>query len=153
MYSSWREFLSAVPQGSILGPLLFNIFINDVFFFLDKTKIENYADDNTTYAIENDIMELLKTLESVTCSVLNWFRMNEMKPNQNKCHLLIADVTHKYYSSNSYKYPDNVFIESEESVKLLGVHIDQNLDFEEHIISLLKEGNNKLHALMHVEKY
>ena len=52
-----------------------------------------------------------------------------MKPNLNKCHLSIADVTHKYYSSNSYKYPDNVFIEKEESVKLLGVHIDQNVDF------------------------
>ena len=100
-----------------------------MFFFLDKTKIENYADDNTTYAIENDIMELLKTLESVTCSVLNWFRMNEMKPNQNKCHLLIADVTHKYYYSNSYIYLDSAFIENEESGKLLGVQIDQNLDY------------------------
>ena len=100
-----------------------------MFFFLDKTKIENYADDNTTYAIENDIMELLKTLESETCSVLNWFRMNEMKPNQNKCHLLIADVMHKYYYSNSYIYLDNAFIENEESGKLLGVQIDQNLDF------------------------
>ena len=61
-YSSWRELLSGVPQGSILGPLLFNIFINEVFFFLDKTGIANYADDNTTYTTENDIMELLKTL-------------------------------------------------------------------------------------------
>ena len=108
-----------------------------MFFFLDKTKIENYADDNTTYAIENDIMELLKTLESVTRSVLNWFRMNEMKPNQNKCHFLIADVTHNYYSSNSFKYLDNAFMEIKESVKLSGAHIVQNLDFEEHIKSLL----------------
>ena len=79
--------------------------------------------------------------------------MNEMKPNQHKCHLIIAEVTHKYYSANSYKYLNNAFLESEESVKLLGVHIDQNLDFKEHTIYLLKEGNNKLHALMQVEKY
>ena len=79
--------------------------------------------------------------------------MNEIKPNQNKCHILIFDATHKYYFANSYKYLNNAFIEGEESVKLLGVHIDQNLNFQEHIISLLKEGNNKFHALMHVEQY
>ena len=152
-YSSWRELLSGVPQGSILGPLLFNIFINDVFFFLDKTKIANFADDNTIYAIEKDIMELLKTLESETRSVLNWFRMNEMKPNQGKCHLLVADINHRYYSSNSYIYLENAFLESKESVKLLGVKVDQNLNFEEHIASLLKEGNSKLHALMRIKKY
>ena len=85
-YSSWRKLLSGIPQGSILGPLLFNIFINDMFFFLDKIKIAKFADDNTIYTVENDIMELLKTLEAKTFSVLNWFRLNEMKPNQGKCH-------------------------------------------------------------------
>ena len=108
-YSSWRTLLRGVPQGSILGPLLFNLFINDIFFFLDKVNIANYADDNTTYAVETDIMDLLKTLETETLHVLNWFRLNEMKPNQGKCHLIVADINHKLYSSNWRIYLDNAF--------------------------------------------
>ena len=94
-YSSWRDLICGVPQGSILGSLLFNIFINEIFFFLNKAKIANFADDNSTYAAEKHVMTLLKTLESETFSVLNWFRMNEMKANNSRCHLIVADLDHK----------------------------------------------------------
>ena len=152
-HSSWRELLSGVPQGSILGPLLFNIFINDIFWFVEKTKIANYADDNTTYGVEHCIMTLLKSLEEDTFSVLNWFRFNEMIPNQGKCHLMIADIEHKHYDSKSFVYLEDAFLESEDIVKLLGIHIDKRLKFEHHINIILKKANSKLHALMRVSKY
>ena len=79
--------------------------------------------------------------------------MNEMKPNQGKCHLLVADIKHKKYSSKSYINLENAFLESEDSVELLGVQIDQNLNFEKHITSILKEANKKLHALMRIKRY
>ena len=59
----------------------------------------NFADDNSTYAVEKNVMTLLKTLESETFSVLNWFRMNEMKSNNSKCYLIVADLDHKSNSS------------------------------------------------------
>ena len=152
-YSSWRELLNGVPQGSILGPLLFNIFINDIFWYVDRTKIANYADDNTTYGVENCIMVLLKILEEDTFSVLNWFRFNEMVPNQGKSHLMIADIDHRHYDSKSFVYLDGAFLESEDVVKLLGIHIDKRLKFEHHINVILKKANSKLHALMRVSKY
>ena len=98
-------------------------------------------------------MTLLKSLESDTFSVLNWFRFNEMVPNQGKCHLMVADINHTHYDSKSFIYLENAFLESEEVVKLLGIFIDKNLTFEKHINSILKKANNKFYALLRVSKY
>ena len=54
--SLFKILLSGLPQGSILGPILFNIFINDLLFF---TKLANFADDNTIYAAKRDLNELM----------------------------------------------------------------------------------------------
>ena len=78
----------SVPQGSILG---LNIFLNDIFLFVENTKITNYADDNTPYAIESSIEKLIEPLEHDTTILLNWFQVNEMKSNNDKCHLIIIN--------------------------------------------------------------
>ena len=49
-FSMWEKIISRVPQGSILGPLLFNIFLNDLFLFVEKSDLSNYADDYTLYS-------------------------------------------------------------------------------------------------------
>ena len=60
-YSEWFEILFGVPQGSIFAPFLFNIFLADLFFILNKNDIANYADDNTPYTSSNDFNGLIKT--------------------------------------------------------------------------------------------
>ena len=71
LYSTWFEILFGVPQGSILGPLLFNISLVDLFFILNKIDIPNYADDNTPYTSSNDVNGFKKVLEEASKEFLN----------------------------------------------------------------------------------
>ena len=90
-YSDWYEIVRGVPQGSILGPLLFNIFINDLFLFIEKTNICNFADGNTIYSCNNNLQNVLKNLKHDMINVSKWFKVNSMKANQKKFQFMILD--------------------------------------------------------------
>ena len=91
-YSTWTDIIFRVPQGSILGPLLFNIYINDLFMFTEEFDVANYADDCTAYENKFTINEVITSLERDSICLLEWYRSNYLKPNLDKHHLLLNEV-------------------------------------------------------------
>ena len=88
-FSEWQETKLGVPQGSVLGPLLFNIYINDLFYLLKDTDICNYANDTTILVCDNQLENIQNRLEQDALELSGWFRENYMKLNDDKCHLLV----------------------------------------------------------------
>ena len=88
---SFMSLVSGVPQGSILGPFLFNLFINDITLFFEKSDLYNYADDNTISAFANTINELINILQSESEIAISWFQKNEMIVNPDKFQAIIIN--------------------------------------------------------------
>lgn len=143
LFSSWSELILGVPQGSILGPLLFNIFINDLFFILLESGICNFADDNTLYLSALRLDVLMDRLERAAKTAVEWFEYNGMKLNASKCHLLVCG--HKFESMIARIGNESV-IETH-CVKLLGMSIDSDITFEKHMDIVCKNASKKLNAL------
>ena len=73
-----------VPQGSVLGPLLFSVYINDLFWFNEKTDACSFADDTTLYKCDWKARDVIRDLEHDTLIAVEWFSYNFMKLNRDK---------------------------------------------------------------------
>ena len=142
-FSKWSDIKDGVPQGSILGPLFFNIHICDLFYIMRNWPVANCADDTTPYTGDKNTQDVITSLENCALALFKWFENNLMKANSDKSHLLLSTSTSSTANING----------DSESVKLLGVAIDYKLNFEEHLSKLCDKASQKLNALARISSY
>ena len=116
-----------MPQGSILGPLLFNIYLSDLFLFTEDLDIANYADDTTPYHSSDNTESVIEMLEIAATKLFHWFKDNNLKANADKCHLLLITNESEQININ------DTIIDSSNAEKLLGILIDNKLNFDKHV--------------------
>ena len=130
-------FVRAGPQGSVLGPLLFNIYVNDLLIFVSDIDICNYADKAALYVSDTYTIHILNKLENSTSTVASWFTDNCMRLSREKCHFMVFGDQSNDLTLNIETIP---VVESREQ-KLLGITVDKKLTFKIHVESLCKKAN------------
>ena len=149
--SSWGDIGKGVPQGSVLGPILFNVFINDIFLFIKHGQLYNYADDNTLSMSCPDFNLLIDSLVDDSKSLIEWFDFNCMQANPEKFQALA--VGKKTHEKQPVFKIGNIDIKCDESVKLLGVDIDFRLRFEEHIANLCRKAAQQVNIMKRLGRH
>lgn len=146
--SRWIEVLSGVPQGSVLGPLLFLIFVSDIPSLIENS-ISLFADDTKLYgkncgtSLQDDLTKLVE-----------WTKLMQMCFNASKCkvmHLGKQNPCIPYTMLNANN--EQCILERTYVEKDLGVHVDEQLSFKEHVVNQVNKANRALGALKHTFKF
>ena len=122
-----------MSQGSILGPILFNISFNDFFFFLWNVSVHNFGDGNTFSSFAKTVNNLVSILESDIGCTINWFRDDSIIVNPEKFQAILLDKGNSDLYLNKNITTDKESIKVVSNVKMLGIHINNKLNFNLHI--------------------
>ena len=146
-FSQWQKVSTGVPQGSILGPLFFNIFINNLFLFVETTTLFKYADGNTMYSSDKNSNIAIRRLRLDFAIISECYYENYMILNPDKCSLLTFVLINLSQISPLKIPPKNVTEE-----RILGIVINNNLNLKSHVKKMCEKSIQKLSALARISK-
>ena len=115
--------------------------MTDLFYECEENDITNYADDTTLYSCGTDIPTVISELQAISTKVFNWFGNNHMKSNPGKCHLLLSTESPEVVSI------DGTQIKFSTAETLLGITINSELNFDNHLSAICNKVSRKINAL------
>ena len=153
--SGSRSLLCGIPQGTILGPLLFLIYINDLPNCLVHSRPRMYADDTHLTFASNNLDDIEYHLNLDLAKVNKWLIANRLTLNQSKTEFMLIGARQRLCTLQSAPCLaiDNVPIKQVSQIKSLGVHIDENLSWNIHIEEVAKKIASGIGALKRVRQF
>ena len=139
----WSKIVFGLSKGSILGPLVFNIYINGLFYMTELTDACNFSDDSTFHGCCSSLEDVINRLKHDANLAIEWFDFNYIKLNEDTCDLFISGHKSETISAKICQTK----IRESRNQKLLGVTMDRQINFDEYLISLYKKTGVKLSAL------
>ena len=147
--SSLDYIIERGASGVYSRPVAVYIFINDLFLFIEKCKLYNYANDNSLDSSSDDLLEAMLNLKRDGRNAIDWFTKNGMRANPDKFHLLSPSPV----ENQVLELCDGTILISEAAVTVLGVTIDDTLSFHEHISVCCTKAARQLNALARIAKH
>jgi hypothetical protein len=144
--SEWKKVVRGIPQGSILGPILFNIYVNDLPSNVN-CNLTLFADDTTAFVADKSDDDCLKKLENAAYELTRWFSSNGLKWNTSKTKVMEFRTIQNHCKGCSITFPTGDVCHRVNTAGFLGYQLQDSLKWDKHVISLIGKLSYSVYAI------